>query len=673
MIYRCLLPALALLWPAQHAGAQETAAKGAPPRQVHWAAPEEALAWVEASGGAGAAPRRSAALVLRCDGFLLVPVSAQSAVEGGGDGVTVTLEPGTPREHRVKGRRTRHLLPNVGYCVIKLDDTHAPAARTLLPDTLKPGDPLEVLWPGRDAETGRFTGVQRVRGAVGKAREGDGASADLVTFQEPLEGVPSGAVVIGPDKMVVGMVVASGTAARTEFLSFSVLERVTNCVGAAPTPDSQYRKEQEAAPEKAEDGGPRDTTPRRGRTVRVAGGPVRLHPDVVAVQPDMERAAEACVGDFEIDELEVTNNEYLTFLRSLPPEVWKSPRFRADYWPLGWPGNGQGFQTDTGDLPVIGAPYHGAKEYARSRGKRLPTPYEWLRAAFGPTGDPASLPWIGEYVGHRLAVFQRVRDAHLAYLNANRALLGAWGQRLDKRMPWWAFGESGFPLDFQRFSMRTLQEARMEVRQKWSDPYELGPPGGRPYDVSPFRAMDMMSNAWEWTAAYPTQAAGVVRVVWPPHPAGRGHFGTETTNVLDDPMPWVLLPSWSRLAGVQQRALMGRADLERFLPVYLAASSMDDAVLHAYPVSPPQLMYLTWRTEFFEHLPGIDPVGTTGSYGTGAPLAREWALIAPRQRSLGTPLPDILGAPRPGTAAARAGANMSLLTYVNPIGFRCAR
>ena len=105
--------------------------------------------------------------------------------------------------------------------------------------------------------------------------------------------------------------------------------------------------------------------------VRVPGGTYRTAGD-----------HEIYVPTFLLDEYEVTNDEYRTFLDQV-----EDPAERAGLRPYTWPDAIEDAWTETiGGLPVTGISFYDAAAYARWNGKRLPTRYEWEWAARGEEG-----------------------------------------------------------------------------------------------------------------------------------------------------------------------------------------------------------------------------------------------------------------------------------------------
>jgi formylglycine-generating enzyme required for sulfatase activity len=90
------------------------------------------------------------------------------------------------------------------------------------------------------------------------------------------------------------------------------------------------------------------------------------------------------VGGFYIDKYEVTNGQYLEFVKETghkEPCHWKDGMY-----PLGGKG-----------LPVVNVSLNDARAYASWRGKRLPSREEWEKAAGGEYG--LTFPWGNEFCG----------------------------------------------------------------------------------------------------------------------------------------------------------------------------------------------------------------------------------------------------------------------------------
>lgn len=307
-------------------------------------------------------------LMLRCDGFVLAPTSFFFSGNPKNPTVnhviTAFLYPGTDQEKRVPGR-----LPTVfgqsplnkserlklGYAVLKLDEVHVPALRTLLPAALNPGDPAQIVWSAWDAAHNRFLPAQRRAVQLGenlmdKKKLAMGRAVFLDTAAE----VPAGATLVGPEEKGIGFTAEASSSAQKEFLTFAVLGYATNCISPQTSADAQFPqvlldREQRRLKLETEVQGhggfgkqlpPKITSvgeatesavgtrkPEQGMVgsapdmVYVPGGPVRMPPGVLQFQSDMQGQSTACVAPFLIDKYEVTNRQYYAFWKSLPETV----------------------------------------------------------------------------------------------------------------------------------------------------------------------------------------------------------------------------------------------------------------------------------------------------------------------------------------------------------------
>jgi formylglycine-generating enzyme required for sulfatase activity len=519
--------------------------------------------------------RHGNGLMLRSDGFIVAPAAlfntrnvAGAAPNLPNQSLTVVLYPGTAREQRVSAHRPnwygylREGNPRYAlrYAVFKLDNVHVPALRTLLPDTLEPGNGVQVAWSAWDDATRRFQVVQIRQNAIGKhgpQPAGDKTPLSHILqstpFARPLEAVTPGALVIGPDNLAVGLVAGSAPANAASFANFDSLHLATNCVTPLPLSDTDFTHKVWQSPGKlaarrqavnpnAAKPDPNKPTVTAPGMVAVPGGPVRLPASVQALQWDMERSTTACVAPFLIDQYEVTNEQYWEFWQSLPEKMRNDAGVQADMYPIGWGPPSAPFPAELEQVPVLGVRLPGARAYAKWAGKRLPTPYEWSLAAFGPSGGNEIPEWGRKFLKQRQEVWQKIVQAHLQYARENPQILPRlefmmyykyepaidrwiWTRVPDRvevfkdnvlnlqwspdhpipfeffRLPWFFFRDEF--VDAATWSRQTVEELTEPLFTEWIDPMYVLPVGSRPYDVSPYGAYDMVMNAEELIAPAP--------------------------------------------------------------------------------------------------------------------------------------------------------------------------
>jgi Uncharacterized conserved protein len=246
----------------------------------------------------------------------------------------------------------------------------------------------------------------------------------------------------------------------------------------------------------------------------------------------MNGASWGCVASFEVDKYEVTNNEYLDFWNSLPESARKKPEIREAYFPLGWAPTGEPFPAKLGTHPVLGVTYSGAEAYARSKGKRLPTPYEWCLAALGPSGDTKMPRWAQEFIASCNVTWDSLWKAHVARMVppilANVDDESRYLASEQRVFPWFYWAPSRLALQESTWSRDQVMAAFLSLMDQWKRPKHTIAVGSRAYDISPYGVMDAVLNAAEIVTPYPSGRADrpatvYVNVDWQYTP----YFGTK--------------------------------------------------------------------------------------------------------------------------------------------------
>ncbi|HCH66686.1 MAG: hypothetical protein CL927_04045 [Deltaproteobacteria bacterium] len=218
-----------------------------------------------------------------------------------------------------------------------------------------------------------------------------------------------------------------------------------------------------------------------GGAARAAGGPPgQTVARELAGVPDLPVAWEFHGGNgihhtdvwvdaFWMDRTEVTRADYSRFVED---SGYRPPHVSETWAQDGWNWNGSTPPAGTEDHPVVLVSWYDAREYCAWAGKRLPTEAEWQLAALGPWGQSFDYPWGDTYA-----------NTHLNH-----------GQMA--------------PPNFDD-----------------SDGYLTTAPVGRfPSGESPFGALDMFGNAWEYTADMRVDTWSLMSTTDAPttaHPAGK--------------------------------------------------------------------------------------------------------------------------------------------------------
>lgn len=182
--------------------------------------------------------------------------------------------------------------------------------------------------------------------------------------------------------------------------------------------------------------------------VRIAGGPIRLGVFDLSRRPDLcasltaaedaavlehpEQVAEVRLAPFDLDEREVTHHQLAEWLNTRVKEweasaqgVITTRQQAALPLALASEACGSGLAlsedgrvhvgADKASWPAVCVTWHGASEYCRAQGKRLPLEAEWELAAKGASGRP--FPWGADLPRHDGVTFD-LRDGMAAHPRA---------------------------------------------------------------------------------------------------------------------------------------------------------------------------------------------------------------------------------------------------------------
>ncbi|MBC8104770.1 MAG: SUMF1/EgtB/PvdO family nonheme iron enzyme [Cytophagales bacterium] len=387
--------------------------------------PEEAVVQVRYTELESASKATVTGLVIRCDGFVLVPRAVRDVARNGGlvevilpkvDGAGAGNEGDKKRPASPVAAPARHhpgTHASVPYALIKTNGYHMPSLPLLASGNVAPGSPVRLLWTALGADGAAAIIVTR-RAIIGTATVNKD-SFSLSPGEDSSTPIPLGAVVVDEESgAAIGMVTQEGT--QPAFVSLARFQVIAGEIGLA----------QDRAAVRL---GDRSGTLPKGspEMVFVPGGPVALDG---APGKEFSLAYEtnvACTPGFWMAVQPVTNGEYRAWLRG-----------RGRPLPFGWSDQDLIAPVRRADRPACGMFHDDANLFAASRQSRLPTEVEWRRAAY--TRDTA---WVEEMnqnwdtarkeVNARLGVVRQLLYA--ASTAANERARQRFGNRQDPLQP----------------------------------------------------------------------------------------------------------------------------------------------------------------------------------------------------------------------------------------------
>jgi hypothetical protein len=416
-------------------------------------------------------------LVIRCDGFLLVPESVTNAVL---DDAKVTLRPtgadGEPLgAELVLAGWQRGVKTRAHYRLIKVNNAHLKCAPLLHFRFVRPGLPVRVITAVPKKAGYPLCVTEEVEAVVGSAGENSGEFALLSADGKTTLHASPGSVVADKESGAPVGVVAQGSDDENQpstFETFLHLQDTINEVGLIA--EREVIAERKA--KKPVDG-----------MAYIPGGPVALRGDLRDTYRQLYKTDVACTPEFYIDTRLVTNSEYRAFLlsdntRKQPPH-WKlhdelrNPRLQANY-------------------PAVGMAPMDAMAYAAALNRRLPTPVERQVAARGAVWERGikEMSYFAERYGEvfRAVIrYNNVRSSRAGFeaqLPGDTPAITAYLQR-----------EIAKCKAEEATLINTVSEAIHDFRSlAWEEiPTLTAPVAAREYDASAYHVWDVMMNAPE--------------------------------------------------------------------------------------------------------------------------------------------------------------------------------
>jgi formylglycine-generating enzyme required for sulfatase activity len=362
--------------------------------------PEEALVAIRyAEAGAGT-KTLATGLVIRCDGFVLVPRGVRDTARNGGS-VQITLNnvdiPKGTKSSSVTVTARNHPFTHatVPYALVKTTGYHVRSLPLLDSTNVSAGNSIRMLWftAGENGDAPTLTSRTGVVGATTAVKD----TFSITPVSGGNESIPFGAIVIDEvSGAAIGMVTQEGT--HPAFITLARFNVISSEVGLAPD---------RAAVRLGDSSGTLPTG--TGEMVWVPGGPVPLDGNVARDYTRDYGTTTACTPGVWMAVQPVTNGEYRQWLAGQ----------MVRRLPFGWKPEEIQKTTRRKDSPACGMLVEDATFFAASRHTRLPTEVEWRRAAYcRDTSWAEEMNQDWDRAGQQIALLFERQQRHVAELMA---------------------------------------------------------------------------------------------------------------------------------------------------------------------------------------------------------------------------------------------------------------
>jgi formylglycine-generating enzyme required for sulfatase activity len=342
------------------------------------ARPEDAVTLLRYTPPGGES-RYATGVVVRCDGFILVPrIVWDTAKEGGTVEAVLPSTEGSKAEKPVPISGRLHMsLSSIDFNLIKATGYHVRCLPLMQASNVKQEGTVRLLMAA--PKEGNALTITSYKARIG-AQQSDKdyfALTDILPEKgspgDAAPALPVGTLVIDEKSGgVLGMVTAGQP--QPLFTTFAKFHSLSQDIGLAPTREAVRLGDLSvAAGTVGEDG-----------MVWIPGGPIRLEGKVGADYQRIYKTNVVCIPGFYIDVFLVTCKDYREWLLTTNarrlPTAWdvqqelRQPKRRPDF-------------------PVTGMFGMDAADYALEHKKRLVTDIEWRRASYG-----ADISWYQELV-----------------------------------------------------------------------------------------------------------------------------------------------------------------------------------------------------------------------------------------------------------------------------------